>query len=227
MSEDVKSRHSRVGTRREQQARATRRRIVEAAAELFVREGYAATTLDAIAERSGVAVQTVYFHFRNKRTVLKEVVDVAAVGDDLPVALLERPWMARLRAEPDARGAVAIWSQESAAIFARVAPILRIVRDAASSDPDMAEQWETNQQQRRTAHRVLAQHLADRGALRAGMSVQEATDVLFTLISLEVYVLLTVECGWAPSRWERWVTSTVSRAVLEGRPAEHATCARD
>ncbi len=74
MSDAVKPRAART--------RATRRRIVDAATELFVAEGYGATTLEQIAARAGVAVQTVYFHFGNKRTVLKEAVDVAAVGVD-------------------------------------------------------------------------------------------------------------------------------------------------
>src|SRR3954468_16587156 len=90
MSETVKSRAART--------RATRRRIVDAAAELFIERGYGVTTLEQIAARAGVAVQTVYFHFGNKRTVLKEAVDVAAVGDDEQVALLERPWLGELRA---------------------------------------------------------------------------------------------------------------------------------
>ncbi len=85
MNETVKPRAART--------RATRRRIVDAAAELFIAEGYGTTTLEQIAKRAGVAVQTVYFHFGNKRTVLKEAVDVAAVGDDEQVALLERPWL--------------------------------------------------------------------------------------------------------------------------------------
>jgi len=91
---------------------------------------------------------------------------------------------------------------------------LRIIRDAASTDPDMAAQWQVNQQQRRTAHRMLAQQLADREALCVGTSVDEATDILFTLVSLEVYVLLTTECGWRPAHWRRWTTRTVATTLL-------------
>ena len=109
MSETVKPRAART--------RATRRRIVDAAAELFVERGYGVTTLEQIAARAGVAVQTVYFHFGNKRTVLKEAVDVAAVGDDEPVALLERPWLEELRAEPDPRRVVELWVASSTAIY--------------------------------------------------------------------------------------------------------------
>ena len=136
--------------------RATRRRIVDAAAELFIERGYGVTTLEQIAARAGVAVQTVYFHFGNKRTVLKEAVDVAAVGDDEQVALLERPWLEELRAEPDPRRVVELWMVSSTAIYTRIGPIMAVVRDAAVTDPEMAAQWATNEEQRATAFGELA-----------------------------------------------------------------------
>ena len=193
---------------------ATRRRIVEAAGRFFVQDGYAATTLQQIADEAGVAVQTVYFHFGNKRALLKELVDIASVGDDQPVALLDRPWVQELSAAPGGPETVDIWLRASREIFSRVAPILRIVREAAGSDPEMAAQWEINQQERHTAHRALAEILDAKGALRPGLAVGEAADILFALVSLEIYVLLTVERGWAPEQWERWVARTVSDAVL-------------
>jgi AcrR family transcriptional regulator len=213
MGEDVKAGPQR-GTRRREQARATRRRIIDAGLDLFVRQGYAVTTLEQIAGQAGVAVQTVYFHFGNKRTVLKEIVDVVAVGDDQPVALLDRPWMQQVRAEPDARRALTIWIRSSRTIFARVAPIMRIVRDAAGADPDMTAQWDVNQQQRFVAHQTLAQQLADKRGLRKGLPVAKAADIIFALLSLDVYLLLTVERGWTPAQWERWITNTLADAVL-------------
>jgi AcrR family transcriptional regulator len=213
MGEDVKAGPQR-GTRRREQARATRRRITDAGLDLFVRQGYAVTTLEQIAGQAGVAVQTVYFHFGNKRTLLKEIVDVVAVGDDEPVALLDRPWMQQFRAEPDARRALTIWIRNSRAIFARIAPIMRIVRDAAGADPDMTAQWDVNQQQRFIAHSTLAQQLADKHGLRQGLSAAKAADILFALLSLDVYLLLTVERGWTPAQWQRWITNTLAEAVL-------------
>jgi AcrR family transcriptional regulator len=218
MSDDVKS-GSRRGGGRGAQARATRRRIIDAAALLFVADGYAATTLEQIAERAGVAVQTVYFHFGNKRTVLKEAVDVAAVGDDEPVALLERPFFEQLDAEPDPRRLIALWVQGGRDILVRIAPIMRVVRDAAGIDPDMAAQWTTNEQQRAVAYRVFAQQLADRGALEPSMSVDDATDIVLALVSIEVYLLLAAR-GWSPQRWERWITTMLTAALLQPAPAD-------
>jgi AcrR family transcriptional regulator len=200
--------------RRTEQARATRRRIIECARALFLQQGYAATTLDQIATRAGVAVQTVYFHFGNKRTVLKEVMDVLAVGDDAPIPLLDRPWVQQVRDEPDARRALGIWLRNSRVIFGRVAPMLSIVRDAAGADPEMAEQWRANQHERYLAHRTLAEILAAKGAPRPGLTVQSAADIIFTVASPEVYLLLTVERGWSPAQWQRWLTDTIAQAVL-------------
>ena len=157
---------------------ATRRRIVEAAGRFFVRDGYATTTLQQIADEAGVAVQTVYFHFGNKRTLLKELVDIAGVGDDQPVALLDRPWVQEVRTAPSGLETVAVWLRASREIFGRVAPILRIVRDAAGSDPEMAVPWEINQQQRHTAHRAFAEILDAKDGLRPELAVDEAADIL-------------------------------------------------
>ena len=173
MSEAVKQDGGR-GTRRAEQARATRRRIIGQAARLFAEQGYAATTLDQIAAAADVAVQTVYFHFRNKATVLKEVVDVLAAGDDEPVPVLDRPWVRRMREEPDGARALAIWLRNTRAIFGRVAPVMKIVRDAAGSDPQMAAQWQTSLAQRYAAQRAVVQQLADKGALRPDLIVDRA-----------------------------------------------------
>jgi AcrR family transcriptional regulator len=208
MTESVKA------SRRAEQARATRRRIIECARELFLQQGYAAATLDQIAARAGVAVQTVYFHFGNKRTVLKEVMDVLAVGDDAPVPLLDRPWVQQVRDEPDARRALGIWLRNSRVIYGRVAPMLSIVRDAAGADPEMAEQWQANQHQRYLAHRALAEILAAKKALRPGLTAQNAADIIFTLVSPEVYLLLTAERGWSPAQWQRWLADTIAHTVL-------------
>jgi AcrR family transcriptional regulator len=202
-------------TARAEQARATRRRITEGARELFLERGYAATALEEVAARAGVAVQPVYFHFRNKRTILKEVMDVLAAGDDAPVPLLDRSWVQEARDEPDAGRALGIWLGSSRVIYGRVAPMLSVVRDAAGADPEAAEQWRVNQGQRYAAHRSLAEILAaKRDGLRPGMTVDEAADIIFTLASPEVYLLLTAERGWSPGQWLDWVTATVARAVL-------------
>jgi len=203
--------------RRGDQARATRRRIIDAATALFCDTGYTPTTLTQIAERAGVAVQTVYFHFGNKRTVLKEVIDIATVGDDESVPLLDRPWLQEARRETDPDRVLVLWVQISRDILDRAAPIMRVVRDAAAGDPDMAEQWETNFRQREHSYRILAQQLADRGALKPDVLVDDATDIFLALLGVEPYLLLTTTRGWTPEHWERWTTEAL-RATLFHSP---------
>jgi AcrR family transcriptional regulator len=202
------------GTRRAQQARATRRRITDQALELFLRHGYAATTLDQIAANAGVAVQTIYFHFGNKATVLKQIVDILAVGDDEPVPMLDRAWVQQMREEPDGSRALAIFLASSRTILTRLAPVLKIVRDAAGADPEMAVLWQTSQQQRIADYQAFVQMLASKQALRSGLTVEHATDIIFTLVSPEVYLSFTVQRGWTPGQWEHWITHTLVATIL-------------
>jgi AcrR family transcriptional regulator len=202
------------GTRRAQQAQATRRRITDQALELFLRQGYAATTLDQIAASAGVAVQTVYFHFGNKATVLKQIVDILAAGDDQPVPMLDRPWVEQMREEPDGRRALAIFLASSRAILSRLAPILKIVRDAAGADPEMAALWQISQQQRLADFVAFTQLLAGKQALRPDLTVQHATDIIFCLVSPEVYLSFTAQRGWTPDQWAQWTSHTLTATIL-------------
>ena len=189
----------------------TQHKIVTAAAELFVTDGYHGTTLEQIAARAGVAVQTVYFHFGNKRSVLKRAVDVAAVGDDESVAMLDRPWLEEAANEPDPRRVIELWMGYGRGIVTRSGPIMRAVRDAAVVDPEMAEQWAVNEAQTAAAFRVLAEQLDARGALR--VPVEEATDILCAVSGLSMYLVLA-DRGWTPEHWERFVVDTLTHALL-------------
>jgi AcrR family transcriptional regulator len=209
-------RSARAGRRltRADQARATRRRIIAAATAQFLDRGYGATRLDQVAEQSGVAVQTVYFHFGNKRTLLKEALDVAAVGDDEPVPLLERPWMTQLSQESDPRRVIDLWLAGGRDITERVAPLMRVVRGAIGTDPELAAQWKVNQEQTRTAHAVLAQLLAERGALKPGMTVEQARDIAFVIGNVETYLQFSEVCGWTLDEWQERVGAILSTALL-------------
>lgn len=199
--------------------RVTRRKITDAATELFVRDGYGATTLEQIAGHAGVAVQTVYFHFGNKNSVLREAVDVAAVGDDEPVAMLDRPWLDQARAERDPVRVIALWTAYGRGIVTRVGPIMRVVREAAAVDPVMAEQWAVNEEQTASAFRVLAQQLDALACLR--VPVEEAVDILCTLSGLEVYLALAGR-GWTPARWEVFVVDALTHALVRTGAGPHS-----
>jgi len=214
VSDAVKG-NSRTTTTRVERARATRRRIIDAAAHLFAERGYGATTLDQVAERAGVAVQTVYFHFGNKAALLKHALDVAAVGDDEPAPLLQRPWLDRIKAEPDPLRMIELWVANSRSIMERVAPILAVIRGTVGAEPDLAAQWHVNEQQRRTAFGALAQILADHGVLKTGLTRQDAADLAFLIDSVEGYLLATGTLGWPPEHWERSTILMLTSTLLE------------
>jgi AcrR family transcriptional regulator len=170
--------------------------------------------LDDIAAAAEVSVQSVYFHFGNKPALLKRVVDVASVGDDEEVAVLDRPWVQDIRSEPDPRRALALWIHGSRAIYERVAPILAVVRQAAGVDADLRAQWETNERQRLVAHRQVAELLVAKEGLRPEVPVDRATDIIFTLAGPEVFLLLTEDRQWSGDDWEHFVTSSLADALL-------------
>jgi len=99
-------------------------------------------------------------------------------------------------------------------IFVRIALIMRVVRDAAALDAEMAAQWRTNEEQRLFAFLLLSQLLADGDVLKPGLSVDEANDILFALNSVGVSPLLTTSRGWTPARWERWLVTTLVASLL-------------
>jgi AcrR family transcriptional regulator len=199
---------------RAERARATRRRIVAAAAAQFLAHGYGATLLDQVAEQAGVAVQTVYFHFGNKRTLLKEALDVAAVGDDEPVPLMERAWVKEIQEETDPVRIIERWLDTGRTILDRVAPLMRVVRGATGTDPEVAAQWDTNQDQTRTAHAILAALLAERGALKPGLDVEQARDIAFVLGNVETYLQFTDVCGWTTDEWQHRTGKLLTAALL-------------
>jgi AcrR family transcriptional regulator len=192
----------------------TKRRIVAAAQGLIADQGYAGTTLQDIANTAGVAVQTVYFHYGTKSRLLKEVVDVASAGDDQPVPLLDREWFTRLGGMDDAHAVITGWVHASGLILARVAPILSVIRDAAPTDADMAEQWAVNSRQRRLAHSEFVATLTRLRVLRRGLTKPRATDITVALLAPELFLVLTRECGWPLKQWERWTVDHLTHDLL-------------
>src|SRR5436305_5538300 len=152
---------------RAQQADATRRAVLTAASELFIAQGYGATTLDQIAARAGVSKPTVFSAVGNKQTVLSAVRDVAMAGDDQNVAVVQRPLAEQIRHEPDPHRAVQLLAGLISGIGRRYARIDEVLHGAAhSGDPGPRELWQTSEQQRLTGARIWATTLAGKGPLR-------------------------------------------------------------
>jgi len=199
---------------RREQARHTRLAVLEAARQLFLETGYAGTTLSAVAASAGVSVETIYKAFGNKPGLVKAIFDVAVVGDDSPVPMLQREFVRKNMAEPDPRQRLADYGVHVGEVGPRTGPVLLVVRDAAATDPAAAEVWEKMQQERLTGMTLFAQHLSAGGHLRSGVSVEEARDVLWTHNSVELWDLLVNQRGWSNERFGQWVGAQLIAALL-------------
>lgn len=199
---------------RRDRARLTRRRMVEAAYRLFSEQGYS-VPLTAIAGEAGVAIQTIFFTFHTKQQLLSEALSLAVLGDERPLAPHEREWFDEFAAESDPRLAVGILVDNTQAIFERVAPLLGVFR---TSDPDVAEMWRHSEDLRHEGYRKVVRTLAAKAPLKEGLSVALATDVLFTLLSPDLYGLISVERAWGPKRWSAWIKGVLSDALFGAQP---------
>jgi AcrR family transcriptional regulator len=193
----------------------TRRRIREGARELFLDRGYAATTIEAIAERSDVAVQTVYAVFKNKRAILREIIDVAIVGDDLPIGVSDRQAFQDILHGRDVEEIVARWARFATALFERTAAIFAMADAAGSSDPEIAR-WTKQGDAGRLANfrKVLAAVLRKS---RADAAPDGALDLMYAIVSPSFFRMLVTERGWTPARYEAWVARAITTIIAPGK----------
>jgi AcrR family transcriptional regulator len=203
----------------------TRRRILEASRRLFLKHGYARTTMKAIADDAGVAVQTVYFAFHNKGELLMQV--VLAIGADDPNAPRhrEREWYREMLSAGDARRQLALLSEHGTDIFVRIAPLIPLVEAALAIDPNLREVWGATIEDRRRSMREQLEVVARNGPIRPELGVEGAADVVFTLQRPETLRSLTVECGWSVERYKAWLYRTLCEQILVDLPTPQADIA--
>jgi AcrR family transcriptional regulator len=194
--------------------RLARRAVVDAARELFLERGYAATTVEAISERAEVPPATLYRLFASKLGVLRQLLDVSIAGDDQPVALPDRPEVAPVFAAADPvevlRGAAGI----TTAINQRTNDVYGVLVGAAGSDAEAAALLADIREQRNQGQRQVVRALQRMGALRADVKTRDADDRVHALMSPEVYRLLVVERGWSTDRYREWLASTLTQQLL-------------
>ena len=220
MAQRVKTR-SYNSSRRREQAAATRRDILGAAQRLFERQGYAATTMAAIAAEAGVALKTVYLAFETKSGVLRALWNQLLRGDEGEAPVAERNWYREVVEEPDPQRQLRLNARNSRAAKTRIAGVLKVIREAAPVDPDTGALWERIQTEFHANQRVIVERLAERKALRRGLDVDRATDILWTLNHPDVWQLLVGERGWTPEQYEQWFGDTACSQLLrtDGRAA--------
>ena len=201
-------------SRRKQQARETQRQIVAAARELFITYGYAGTTIEAIAQKANVAIETIYATFGNKRNILVRVVDVSVTGDDEPVPLLERPQVKAVEAESNPKLQIQMFASQITEIMTRVAPLFQVMRTVAKTEPEIAHILEGLLSGRLQGMEHFVGALAQYGSLRAGLDEHTTIETVWVLTSAEVYNLLTLDRGWSSERYEQWLVEMLNRHLL-------------
>ena len=170
MTDDVKPRRAYRSTKRAEQVAQTRRDIIATAGVLFRDHGYAGVSMPAIATDAGVAVETIYRAFGSKAGLFSAVVDAAVAGGasraEVPVD--ERPAIRAIIEEPDPRRQVELYAATQPGIHRRAGPLLRVLRDAAPTDPELATLWRSIEDSRRSGQAGFVGMLAGRGVLRPG-----------------------------------------------------------
>jgi AcrR family transcriptional regulator len=200
------------GRTRRRHAEDTRRRIVDAAGRLFTQVGYQRTTMAAVADAAEVSVESVYAHFKNKRTLLERFLDRAVAGDHEPIAILDRADVQDLAEIEDPHALIRSLAHLSRTILERAAPAHEALRSAANSDPRLAELLEIDQKRRHAGQTAFVTMIAARGDLR--VTAKEAADTYWSLASPEVYGLLTKTRRWKPERYEEWLYDALERLLL-------------
>src|SRR5215469_8970565 len=198
---------------RQAQVVQTEERILAAATELFLADGYTATTLEAVARHAQVGARTVYLRFGTKAALFKRVVDVAIVGDTLPVDVLGRDWMQAALTAPTAAERIAASAAASRQIMQRTGALFAVAQQAAAVEPLIAGFWQQGREQTRHAFGVFWTRMADDGLLGPGADLTWLTDTTSILSAAETYLLITRTTGWDLDEYERWLIRTFSQLM--------------
>jgi AcrR family transcriptional regulator len=208
----VKEKRSYDASRRQEQARRNRDRILAVAERLFLRDGYVATTIAAIASDAEVSPDTIYKSFGGKPGLVRAIRAKALEGEG-PVPAEQRSDAVQFR-EADGRKIIEAWGALTAEVAPRVAPILLLMRAAAATEPEgeaLLEEMDADRLQRMSHN---ARRLRDAGHLRRGVTLAQAADVLWTYSAPELYELLVLRRGWSPRRYGNFVATAMIDALL-------------
>ena len=218
MSENATPRRRYDSSRRREQAAQTRRRIIEAAARVFVERGYTGATIPLIAREAHVAVETVYRSTSGKAGLLREAIQASLAGGveraELPVE--RRPGIQRVIDETDPRRQLRAYAATQPGVWSRVGPLLRVL-DEAAGDPELAVLRADLAAQRLHGLTSFATLLAERGALKADLTIDKARDLIWTLCAQANYDALVTARQWSHTEYREWLSETLAAALL---PAE-------
>jgi AcrR family transcriptional regulator len=200
--------------RRKEQAEATRKKVLDAAERLFIAEGYVPTSMAAIAREAGVALKTVYLGFETKSGLLRALWHRNLRGgrEDVPVG--EQRWFLEVLEEPDPAKALRLNARNSRQVKTRIAPLGEVILSAAAADQEIDALSKRIWSQFYDNQREVVKALHKRKALKPGLGVDRAADILWTLNHPRTYLLLLDERGWTPEQYERWLGDITCSELL-------------
>jgi AcrR family transcriptional regulator len=195
-------------------AASTRARILAAARNRFVVRGYPGTKMEDVAADAQVALDTVYASVGTKAKLFRLLVETAISGTDRPIPAERRPYVRSIKEEPDPAQKLEMYARAVVEIQGRLAPLVAILRSAASSHEDLAALWRRVSSRRARNMRKLVADVVGAGVSRPGLALEEAADVVWAMASPELYLLLVGERGWPSERYARWLGDELKRYLL-------------
>jgi AcrR family transcriptional regulator len=213
VSEPVKTRTYSSAVR-SQQAEQTKRAILDAARDLFVSQGYRRTTVQQIAGRAGVNVDTIYHAVGRKPALMRELVETSLSGGPAAVPAAQRQYVVRIREAATAGEKIDIYASAISQIQQRMAPIFLALRDAALTDEACRTLWKDISDRRARNMLDFAADLRATGELRHDLDDRRVADIIWSMNAAEYWVLLVHERGWTPADFERWIGDSWRRLLL-------------
>jgi AcrR family transcriptional regulator len=187
--------------------------MIDAAHELFITRGYSGATMNDIAARAGVAVQTLYFTFHRKPELLQACYELAVLGRDDPKPPPMQPWWAKMMSAPTGPDAIRHFVAGNLSILKRVGVLDDIVRSAVH-EAEAVEVRRHSEYLRRDGFHGVVRHLRDRFGLRDGLTIDTAVDLLLMLSSPMTYRTLVLDYGWREKHYSQWLTETLISQLL-------------
>jgi AcrR family transcriptional regulator len=201
--------------RRKEQAEATRREILDAAERLFIRDGYVATPMAAIAKEAGVALKTVYLAFETKFGLLRALWHRDLRGDREDVRVADQQWYLEVIEEPDPAKTLRLNARNSRRVKARIAELWNVLLNAAAADPEVKALSERIWSQFYDNQREIVKSIHKRKGLKPGLTVDRATDILWSLNHPNLYLLLVGSRGWSEEDYEQWFGDITCAELLK------------
>ncbi|MDQ1699631.1 MAG: hypothetical protein QOG34_1494 [Frankiaceae bacterium] len=214
MPDSVKRSRPYVSPLRQEQAEATRRTVLHAARTLFERDGYAATSMPAIAAEARVAVKTLYLAFGTKSDLLRTVWEQRLAGDEAATPVRDRAWYREIDADDDPRTKLQLLARQSSGVKKRTGHLLIVIRDAASADVEIRALWDEIEAKLHSVSAGIVDQIAAAGALGPDVDVHAAADAIWALNHPSTWHLLVVVRGWSDHAYEEWLERSFAMELL-------------